>query len=191
MLILGMDIATVSGIAWYEPGASLSSIKTGLIKAAGDNAEEKAASLAVQLVTLFKQGRPDFVAIETPMRNIVSFKKKRQDFGGEVEEQTINPNALQLSSLSGAAIAIIAAYRIPWECVASSTWRKVFLGMGRSPGFDRAMWKRAAVERCRVLRIEVKNADAAEAVGIAMAGEHTQTFKMAREAALREQEKAA
>jgi hypothetical protein len=37
----GLDIATVSGFAWYEPGSSPSSIKTGLIKAAGDNAEEK------------------------------------------------------------------------------------------------------------------------------------------------------
>lgn len=182
MVILGLDIATTTGFAWYEPGSSLSSIKTGLIKAAGDNAEDKAASLATQMVTMFKAGKPDFVAIEQPMRNVVSFKKKRQDFGGEVEEQTINPNALQLSSLAGAAIGIIAAYRIPWECVASSTWRKHFLGMGRSPGFDRAMWKRAAIERCRVLKIEVKNADAAEAVGIAMAGEACQRFKMARAA---------
>lgn len=178
MVILGLDIATTTGFAWYEPGCSLSSIKTGLIKAEGENAEEKAASLAQQLVALFKPGRPDFVAIEQPMRNVVTFAKKRQDFGGEVEEQTINPNALQLSSLAGAAVAIIAAYRIPWETIPSATWRKHFLGMGRSPGFDRAMWKRAAVERCRVLKIGVKNADAAEAVGIAMAGEATQSFKM-------------
>ncbi|MER8956756.1 hypothetical protein NKH98_29530 [Mesorhizobium sp. M0833] len=66
--------------------------------------------------------------------------------------------------------------------IPSSTWRKHFLGMGRSPGFDRAMWKRTAVERCRVLKIDVKNADAAEAVGIAMAGEACQRFKMARAA---------
>lgn len=51
MIICGLDIATVSGFALYEPGSSLSSIKTGLIKATGENAEEKAASLAVQLVT--------------------------------------------------------------------------------------------------------------------------------------------
>lgn len=34
-LILGLDIASVTGFAWYEPGSSLSSIKTGLIKATG------------------------------------------------------------------------------------------------------------------------------------------------------------
>ena len=75
-------------------------------------------------------------------------------------------------------MAIIAAYRVQWETIPSATWRKHFLGRGRSPGFDRAMWKRAAVERCRVFKIAVKNADAAEAVGIAMAGEATQTFRM-------------
>lgn len=177
-LILGLDIATTTGFAWYEPGSSLSSIKTGLIKAEGDNAEEKAASLAQQLVTMFKSARPDFVAIEQPMRNVVSFKKKRQDFGGEVEEQTINPNALQLSSLAGAAVAIIAAYRIPWETIPSATWRKHFLGMGRAPNFDRQAWKRAAVERCRALRIDVRNADAAEAVGISMAATASQKYRM-------------
>ncbi len=178
MIVLGLDIATVSGFAWYEPGASLSSIKTGLIKAQGDNAEEKAASLAQQIVAMFKQGRPDFVAIEQPMRNVKSFRKTKTDLAGEIGELTINPNALQLEGLVCAAVAIVAAYRIPWETIPSSTWRKHFLGMGRSPGFDRAMWKKAAVERCRVFRIDVKNADAAEAVGIAMAGEHTQGFKM-------------
>lgn len=189
-LILGLDIATTTGFAWYEPGSSLSSIKTGLIKAQGENAEEKAASLAVQLRELFYETRtvdgraervllkPDFVAIEQPMRNVVSFKKTRETLAGPVDEQTVNPNALQLSSLSGAAVAIIAAYRIPWETIPSATWRKHFLGMGRSPGFDRAAWKRAAVDRCRAFKIAVKNSDAAEAVGIAMAGEATQTFRM-------------
>ncbi|TPK14147.1 crossover junction endodeoxyribonuclease RuvC [Mesorhizobium sp. B2-5-11] len=182
-LILGLDIATVTGFAWYEPGSSLSSIKTGLIKAAGDNAEEKAESLGRQLRDMIKGNRPDFVAIEQPMRNVVSFKKTRQTLAGPVDEQTINPNALQLEGLVCAAVAIIGGgYGIPWETIPSSTWRKHFLGMGRSPGFDRAMWKRAAIERCRVLKIDVKNADAAEAVGIAMAGEACQRFKMARAA---------
>lgn len=177
MRILGLDIATTTGFAWYEPGQSLSTIRTGLIKASGDNAEEKAASIAQQMVAILKNDRPDFVAIEQPMRNVVSFKKTKQTLNGPVEENTINPNALQLSSLSGAVIAIIAAYRIPWETIPSSTWRKHFLGMGRSPGFDRAAWKRAAVDRCRTFRIDVKNADAAEAVGIAIAGENCQRYK--------------
>lgn len=178
MMILGLDVATTTGFAWYEPGASLASIRTGLLKAQGENAEEKAASLAVQLVALLKPGRPDFVAIERPMRNVVSFKKKREDLAGAVDEQTINPNALQLEGLVCAAVGIIAAYRIPWVTIPSATWRAHFLGFGQRRGFDRAAWKRAAVDRCRTFRIDVKNADAAEAVGIAMAGEATQHWKM-------------
>jgi hypothetical protein len=194
MRILGLDIATCTGFAWYEPGSPLSTIKTGLIKAVGDSVEDKYASIALCLKNdvlrekyIDDDGRekkrlclPDFVAIEQPMRNIVSFKKTKQTLAGPVEEQTINPNALQLSGLVGAVIGIVAAYGIPFETIPSSTWRKHFLGMGRSPGFDRAAWKRAAVERCRVFRIDVRNADAAEAVGIAMAGENCQRFKQLR-----------
>ncbi|PYE89615.1 hypothetical protein [Phyllobacterium leguminum] len=183
-VILGLDIATVTGFALYDTDASLSSIKTGLIKAEGNDAEQKAASIAMQMVKLItstkdSEGRIgiDFIALEQPMRNVVSFKKTRQTLAGPVEENTINPNALQLSSLSGAVVGIIAAYRLPWVTIPSSTWRKHFLGMGRSPGFDRAAWKRVAVERCRALRITVKNADAAEAVGIAMAAEASQEFR--------------
>jgi len=177
-LILGLDIATVSGFAWYDDKASMSAIKTGLIKATGDNAEEKAASLAVQLIALMKPGRPDFVAIEQPMRNVKMFKKQRKDLAGEHQEMTINPNALQLEGLVCAAVAIVAAYRIPWETIDSQTWRKGFLGTGRMPGRDRAGWKKAAVDRCRSLKIDVKNSDAAEAVGIAFAGASCQTLKL-------------
>jgi Holliday junction resolvasome RuvABC endonuclease subunit len=180
-LILGLDIATVTGFAWYDDRASLSAIHTGLIKAQGEGAEEKAASLALQLVALLKPAKPDFVAIEQPMRNLNLFKRTREDLGGTVEDARFNPNALQLEGLCCAAVAIVAAYRIPWETIPSSTWRKAFLGVGRSPGFDRQAWKRAAVDRCRALKIEVRNADAAEAVGAAFAGSQTQAFKMLRE----------
>lgn len=184
-MVLGLDVATVTGFAWYDTKASKSSVKTGLIKATGENAEEKAASLAIQLVAILKVERPDFVAIEQPMRNIKSFRKTKTDLAGVKDEATINPNALQLEGLVCAAVAIVSAYRISWETIPSATWRKVFLGMGRSPGFDRAAWKKAAIDRCRAFRIDVKSADAAEAVGIAIAGASTQTFRLmqARQAA--------
>src|SRR5690606_26650897 len=76
MLILGLDIATTTGFAWYEPGSSLSSIKTSIINAVGENAEEKAASLAQQMVKMLRETRPDFVAIEQPMRNVKTFTKE-------------------------------------------------------------------------------------------------------------------
>lgn len=178
-VILGLDVASTTGFAWYDTGASLSAIKTGLIKSTGDNAEEKAASLALQLVAMLKAEKPDFVAIEEPLRNVKMFKKKgKPDLAGNrQDEDTINPNALMLEGLVCSAVAIVAAFRVPWATVSAQTWRKAFLCMGRSPGFDRAAWKRAAVERCRAFRIDVKNADAAEAVGIAFAGAGCQAFK--------------
>jgi len=193
-IILGLDIATVTGFAWYDDKASLSSIKTGLLKAEGDNAEEKAASLARLLIDELHEWRDekvdgvltkrrvrkplDFVAIEQPMRNIKSFRKTKTDLAGEVGEATINPNALQLEGLVCAAVAIVAAFRLPWATIPSATWRSSFLGFGRRTGFDRKAWKQAAVEKCRALRIDVRNADAAEAVGIAFAGAGLQAFKM-------------
>ena len=199
-IILGLDIATVTGFAWYDDKASLSSIKTGLLKAEGDNAEEKAASLARLLIDELHEWRDekvdgvltkrrvrkplDFVAIEQPMRNIKSFRKTKTDLAGEVGEATINPNALQLEGLVCAAVAIVAAFRLPWATIPSATWRKSFFGAGFKPPLKQVGrevkkdWKGAAVEKCRALRIEVRNADAAEAVGVAFAGAGLQAFKM-------------
>ena len=178
MLILGMDFATTTGFAWYDPSAPMSTIRTGIITATGENAEEKASSIGLQLVAMLKAERPDFVAIEQPMRNVVTFKKKKHDMAGEKDETTINPNALQLSSLSGAAVAIISAYRIPWLTIPSATWRSQFLGYGRKAGFASKDWKKAAMERCQMLKIPVKKHDAAEAVGIAFAATASQQYKM-------------
>lgn len=187
-LILGLDIATVTGFAWYDDKASLSSIRTGLIKAVGDNAEEKAADLALSLLAILKAEKPDFVAIEQPMRNVKSFTKEVDTLNGPEEISTINPNALQLEGLVCAAIAIVAAYRIPWGTIPSATWRKSYFGSGFKPPMKQIKqgkkqvwkkdWKRAAVDRAMSLRIDVKNADAAEAVGIAFAGAQTQGYKM-------------
>ena len=204
MMILGLDIATTTGFAWYEPGSSLSSIKTGTFKAAGDNAEEKAASLALQLRELFyeeftlqegSKGRrlvkPDFVVIERPLPNIMQFEKFGDDLiDGEIASSTVNPNQMLLPTYIGAAVAIIAAYRIPFETIAPQSWHKAYYGSGFKPpkkwvrikrhpqgGKWQNDWKTPAIERARALRITVKNADAAEAVGIAFAGAGLQTFR--------------
>lgn len=189
MIILGLDIATTTGFAWYDDKAGLSAIKTGTVKATGDSPEAKAASLGDQLRDLFKDQRPDFVAIEEPLRNIKTFPKKIQTMYGTKVVQTVNPNQMLLPCLIGAAMVVVSAYKRPWETIPSSTWRKSFFGAGFKPpvkitekeGEDpevEKLWKKAAVDRCRSMRIEVRNADAAEAVGIAFAGAATQTFKM-------------
>lgn len=187
-LILGLDIATTTGFAWYEPGLSLSSIKTGLIKADGESPEAKAASLGDQLRAMFREQKPDFVAIEEPLRNVKTFKKTIKTMYGNKVVETINPNQMLLYGLVGAAVTVASAYKREWETIPSATWRRFFFGAGFKPpvrivekeGEDpvaEKLWKKAAVDRCRMLRIDVKNADAAEAVGIAMAGQAAQKFK--------------
>lgn len=175
--ILGLDIATTTGFAIYTVNEPLSTIETGTIKANGNDAEQKASSLAKELITFIKQKRPNFVAIEQPLRNLVSFKKKSQSLIGETEQLTFNPHTLQLSSMTGSVIGILTGFKIPWITIPSATWRKHFLGRGREKGWQRADWKRAAIERCRSLHIPVKNNDAAEAVGIALSGSVSQEFK--------------
>lgn len=191
MLILGLDIATTTGFAWYEPGSSLASIKTGLIKAVGDSPEAKSASLADQLRVMLKDCRPDFVAIEEPLRNIKAYPKTIQTLYGKKVVHTVNPNQMLLPALIGAAVGIVSAYRLSWETIPSATWRKSFFGPGFKPPIkivqkegeepaEEKLWKQAAIDRCRLLHITVKNADAAEAVGIAMRGEGCQRYKELR-----------
>lgn len=209
MLILGLDIATTTGFAWYDTNASLSVIKTGTIKAVGENAEEKAASLALQLRELFYEtvmvdGRserrlfkPEFVAIERPLPNIMQFDKVSDDLvDGQVTSSTVNPNQMLLPTYIGAAVAIIAAYRIPFETIAPQSWHKAYYGSGFKPPkkmmkdknghpkrdrrgniIYKNDWKTPAVERARELRIAVKTADAAEAIGIAFAGKSCDKFR--------------
>ena len=179
-LILGLDVATTTGFALYTVGETLSTIQTGVINSKamkGEKVEKKIVYLGYQLERLYDTHRPDFVAIEEPLRNVVSYSKKQQTLVDE-EEITVNPNTMQLLALASMAAFTADLRQIPWVTIPSSTWRKYFLGFGRKTGWKREDWKRATIERCRSLRIQVKNNDAADAVGVAMAGAASQEFKL-------------
>lgn len=183
MLIVGLDIATSAGWALIEPRERPSSWRCGIWKAEGGNGEEKAGHLAMQIIPFMKGHRPDFVAIEMPQRNVQTFGKKRQDMAGEAKEMTINPNALQLSALAGAAVAILDAYRIPWGLIASGTWRSAYFGKGVKPA-GKDDWKDLAIAHARMQRVELPSTkaaqrDAAEALGVAVSWERC-TFIPAR-----------
>lgn len=182
MMILGLDIASKTGWALYDPKAPISAIRSGSFTVSGNTPEEKAASLAGHLIKLFKfNGVPQFAVIEQPIRT-APLAKKTQNLMGLKVAASVAPaglNAVILSNqLVGGAVALIRGYGIAWEMVSSSTWRKGAFGFGRKPGMDRAGWKRLAKERCQQLKIDVSNADEAEAVFIAMAGPNCQRFKM-------------
>lgn len=184
MLILGLDGAQNTGWALYDTAAgSLSSIKAGVIKAAGDDYEHKAASLGQGLVRLIRDDRPDFIVIEMPIRSLPAARQvRRVKFMGEEQLEEAGGMGLNAvissNQMVGALSAIVGAFQIPFEMIAPVTWRKQFLGFGTRRGWTRKDWKKAVRERCGQLRITVTNDDMADAVGIAFAGASLQTFKM-------------
>jgi len=63
-LILGLDIATTTGFAWYDTDASLSAVRPGSFKIGGECYEARAGEMGQRIIKMVKQTRPDFVVIE-------------------------------------------------------------------------------------------------------------------------------
>jgi hypothetical protein len=171
-VISGLDIASCTGIAWMTLGTPPSKWRAAAIELDGETPEDKAGELALILRKLYRDHTPDFVAIEMPIRAVVRFDKKKRDLAGEDSSPTINPNALQLSALAGAAAATLDLMGIAWGAVAIQTWRRAYYGPGRKP--EDGNWKRLALEVAHMQRITLpglKSADkdAAEAVGVMVA----------------------
>lgn len=194
MLIEGLDIATSCGVGQVEKPGRLSSARCLCLHADGENSEEKAGELGFLFMQRYRDpaARPDFVAIEMPMRNVMTFQKQGQDLAGQTAKETINPNALQLSGLAGATVAVLNCYRIPWGLIASKTWRNAYFGKdfvppktaikkkdrktGRTVDTYKDDWKQAAIdmalrERIALPSTKAEQRDAAEAIGIAWAWE--------------------
>lgn len=175
MIILAFDPAQTTGYAYYDDQAPLAAIEAGTIKCIGENYEDKAASLGRALVKIIKTKRPDFIAIEMPIRTQPA-QRRTVKFMGEDEQVEAGGSGLNAvissNQLVGAISAIVGAYNIPFVTIPSVTWRKAFLGFGTHKGWGRKDWKKAVRDRCASLRIVVTNDDQADAVGIAFAGAH-------------------
>lgn len=182
MNILGLDIATTTGWAYY-PDRNPNLITSGSFKVSGDVPEEKADRFAGCLIQLLnRHGKPDLCIMERPLRRAVKSQRK---VGGLIpdeyaQEAVHDGAAILLNALMGSAVGVLRGYGIPWETVASQTWRKGFFP-DRTKGADRADWKRLALKHCKMLGIDAGNSDEAEAVGIAMYGPVTQTWRRLRE----------
>lgn len=183
MNIMGMDVATSTGIARIETGRPASEWRCLAVECEGENGEDKAGDLAVYLYGEILASRPAFVAIEMPQRSVAQFGRKKRDplTGEERTEQTINPNALQLSALAGAVVAVLDICRVPWGLIAPVSWRSAYFGKGYKPAQD---WKQSAIEMARLQKVPLPatvkaQRDAAEALGIAVAWQRC-TFIPAR-----------
>lgn len=168
MIVLGIDVASRSGYALFDTDRHESAIRVGTIQATGDTYEAKAIDLGQKVIALLKKHKPDLVAIEQPIRNVMPFAKKKQDLAGDTEEMTINAgSALLINQLTGSVMGVVGGFRMPWMVVPSGTWRKHFLGFARQKGWQRKDWKKAARDKCKQLGISVTNDDQADAVGVA------------------------
>jgi hypothetical protein len=179
VLILGLDIASVTGFCWYDTTKDLSAMEPGSFKLQGESHEQKAADMGLRMVKMIKTRKPDFIAIEAPLKNVKTYTKTTQTLIGEQEESTMNPAAVILpNQLAGAVLAVVGAYQIPWHAITEGTWRKQWLGFGRQRGWDRKMWKKAVREKCDQLGIVVTNDDQADAVGVSFAAPASETYRM-------------
>ncbi|MDO9417007.1 hypothetical protein [Pararhizobium sp.] len=183
---MGLDLANNSGWAWRDSDRHRSSIECGVISVSEYDWEEKYAIFANQFLPLIRRVKPDFVAIERPEHGVRQFAKAGPPdlTGHQQQAMTINPAALQLTGIAGAAIAVCTLLRIPYGTIAATSWRPVYFGKGFKPKRDQIQdrktgkmkegsldWKQAAIDVCNLEQIKLPSTkkdqkDAAEAVGI-------------------------
>lgn len=178
IVILGLDLATNSGFAvrysWRAPAA----IKCGVFNVAENNNGEEVSwetkyALAGNAVwRLIKEHCPDFVAIEEPEHRVTNFAKKvKNKFTGQEETvSTINPNALQLTGIVGAVVAICMVLGVPCGTIGARSWHAVYY-KGLPKPKDGEDWKDVAIRQCEAEGIVLPptkkdKRDAAEAVGV-------------------------
>lgn len=171
MLILGLDIATSTGVCWMDTSLPPSQWRCLAVGAEGEFAEDKTGDLAIYLCEEFTKTRPDFVAIEMPRRDVAAYPKQVFDrrTGQMRQIWTVNADQLLLPALAAAATASCDLAGVPWGLVSSRTWRPAYFGKGYQPPID---WKHSAIDAARLQGIPLPSTkdaqkDAAEAVGVA------------------------
>lgn len=182
MLILGLDIATVTGIGFVDTAQPPPAWRAIALEAEGDSVWEKVDDFDDGLRALVSERRPDFAVIERPLGVVVDYGGGQQRDGGN---RMINATTtILLAGLAGAAIGVLNGLGIPYGMVADRTWRRAYFGTGFEPpekivrqhGKEKIErdWKAAAVQRAELQGILLPSSkkaahDAAEAIGIAVA----------------------
>lgn len=164
MLVLGIDIASRTGLAWYDTTKGREHIVAITHKFPDISVEDKAWSIGYEATELISQyGRPDLAMIEE--RAHKQYKKSGLD------------GLLHSHVLHGAFLSALGAQQINYETVSVNTWRTACYGFSR--GVDN--WKQYARQACEREGIKVANHDQAEAVWISVYGatcsEHSQQMK--------------
>lgn len=197
MKLLGIDPATKTGWALYEPIPGHNPrVRLGIIEADGSSDARLFADFAIRIARLFAEVEPDVVGLEAPIPSFAAGELIEDPNalipGSRVRRQIRDERSVRRSlGLRAIILANIGARRhsrglpsgIPYEEVTSQTWRKSFFGKGTKPPATvapknrRPWWKAQAVAQAKLLgnawKFAVPGPDAAEALGIAvwLAGE--------------------
>lgn len=136
-------------------------------------ASQSARHFGQQLLVLLDDWEPTYVVWERPVPRIFAYGKKT--LVGQVS--TPNADQLVLPRLAGMIEQACLDRLLPYEEVASNTWRARVLGKGYgNMGSKEA--KAAAVAYARQLVIPAANPDQAEAALIALYGLGSDQFRM-------------
>ena len=171
MILMGLDVASTTGIARWDLNRSEASILCSTIKSPTNINVSRIfdEQVAYRLTNEFRadlkrNGIPDYVVMEAPMKR--------------------GPNAdtiALMNTLTGAMTGVVAAIGCRFEVVASSEWRKAVYGFGTKRGWASKDWKRHARESAQQMGIVFSGDDEAEAALIAFyGGRCSQTVKMMR-----------
>jgi len=175
MLILGLDVATITGWSVFDTDRPPSAIISGSFKLQGGSPFERVRYMRSHLPKIIKEHRPDFAAIEAPLEIAPRFTKKHTDLlGQEVQETTINSKTIAiLNRYVGAAEMAVMGNNIPCIEVRAQTWQTII------PKTITGKPKQRAQQFCDMLKIASPNMDSRDACIIAYwAAGHCQELKL-------------
>ncbi len=164
MILIGMDVATTSGLTCFN-GERL--VRCEAFKATGASNGAIFASFRLWLVSTLaaikeQEGQVEAAAIEACLRSDMT-RKVANKAGDGFEVQHIVPAATseRLHGLFAHAEEILATRNIATHIVHQATWRKAFTGNGRAKKEETlALVQRLFRER------NIKSKDAAESLGV-------------------------
>lgn len=191
MKLAAFDVASRTGICLMD-GEKVAHVETWKARArrpAGLGPQEISIEYEAEIAEEFRTHvfallgafGPEHVGYEEPRTRDYERTKKRFDpaaqwaGGGFVsvkERSSSNLAMVRALMLCGHLIGVCQRKNIPTTSIPGDTWRKAFLGYSRAPKGvkdGRAYLKKACVDQCRLIGIEVPNDDAGDSVGVGWA----------------------
>ncbi len=177
-LILGLDLASISGWALWDTAQRRSSIECDVFEFPDKaSVEFRAAQIGLKLTTLIRNAREQY---GRPIDMAVAEEAMKLSLKG-------TQSTIVSCMLHGAVYGTLANHGIMWGTMSVQTWRSQFYGRGNKPpqkmikkkikGVDQMVpaddWKQAAINACEEMGValpstKAKAHNAAESVAIAV-----------------------